>query len=569
MEGSDRAYGLLDDLAADAQDDDARLNIRLAEAWIDRMDGRAPKARDRIVKALEENPAANPELRAAAWIERLALTFFEIQRGDQTHEVVALLPNEAREHPLPIWISEISETFDESQGGDWRDAGRAFRAQKWSETGARVAGIVDKNADSRTNREGVALLLAGQFEPLDAPLAMRSDFFPELQGDASFQFALLRAADADLTPDYGREALRGLLLSEFAGSGKLDAARSLCRIDLGDSEGPVIEYEDHLLRYLDNEEQDPWMERAVSEVFFSPGIANLIDRQLADARGHLLFQLAQARYSFTENRIEALGQILDQVEADIAVLPESFWDGGTGRLLFLARVFRAKHLERSGRLDEAIAAYDQCLQTMDRFPGDWGIAGFDAAAARALVAAGREDPDELHTYLSVVRELGDPLVNPAYQADSINPALLNLDALEHGAVPEWLAPFISFSKATCYALLNRPYGAIEQLNRTKSLNPPEPLSARILLEEAANRSTLGQQTLAVPLLAQLSKMQLHPSQLSVAIKARAQAEREIGLIYSQEDRIRYLGGELFLPRRWASTLIEAPEFDLPAEPPLP
>jgi hypothetical protein len=124
-------------------------------------------------------------------------------------------------------------------------------------------------------------------------------------------------------------------------------------------------------------------------------------------------------------------------------------------------------MSAAGSGGSALAAYDGCLQVMNRFPGDWGFYAFDLLWARTLVEQGLGSPDELRSYLQIVRGLGDPLINPAHEEATVRAGLTSLTALDSHTTSAWLPPFVRYGRGVSLAQLERPYAALAMLRQAR------------------------------------------------------------------------------------------------------
>lgn len=526
-----------------------------------------------IARTQMERRDRNPR-RAAEWIERasaltggdgalvsatarehILLTFFDRRNVEAAAKLMEELPAEVMDSPLPVWIESLMDGNPQGPGPKWQDIGFELRRANWKDAARLLADWTREEPVSVPLRQGVALLLQGELEPLNALLHGSPPEYEALLAIPEMQFALLELSKRDLTAEMDRENLRGQLLLHWAKTGQREAARSLVARDLRDPEGSSLDYLDMLDRFLEPEELDQWMELAVGEILLSPRIVPLLDRHMLDTRAHLVFRLAKAKQELIEGNTEKLDDELLQIENDLALIPADFWDRETAKLLMLPRLFRAKYFERLGYWGSAMGAYEGCFEIIHRFPGEWGMYAFELAWARTLIAEGRGNPEELNFYLQLVRGLGDPLINPAHEESTVRAGLTNLTTLESQTLATWLPPFLRYARGVSLEQLDRPYASLAMLRQARAGEVPAGLKARVLVEEAAVRSSLGQYRLSVDLLTELCGLDLPPSALAVAIQNRAQAERQAGLIESQENRIRYLCHELGLPFQWSRTLI--------------
>lgn len=537
----------------DADTADA-LRIAIARTQLERLD-RNPRRAIEWIERASALASNDPELSPATSREQVLLYFFDRKNAESAAENMDDLPLEALNAPLFSWLGSLMDGDAAGPGPRWQRIGFEIRRRSWKDAAHEIADWTREDAASRPLRQGIALLLQGELEPLHSFLYGAPPEYEALLAIPEMQFALLELSKADLSPEMDKENLRGLLLLLWAKNGQREAARGLVARDLRDPEGSSLDYLDMLDRFLEPEELDQWMELAVGEILLSPRILPLLDRDMLDTRAHLVFRLAKAKHELIQGNTEALDDELLQIENDLVLIPPDFWDRETARLLMLPRLYRAKYYERLGYWGSAMGAYEGCFEIIHRYPGEWGMYAFELAWARTLVAEGRGNPEELNFYLQVIRGLGDPLINPAHEERTVRAGLTNLSTLESQTITTWLPPFLRYARGVSLEQLDRPYASLAMLRQARAGAVPLALKARVLVEEAAVRSTLGQYRLAVDLLTELCELELPPSALAVAIQVRAQAERQAGLIESQENRIRYLCHELQLPFPWSRTLI--------------
>ncbi|MBI3736057.1 hypothetical protein HY256_06055, partial [Candidatus Sumerlaeota bacterium] len=550
--------------------------IAATRAWIERLRVK-PRYSEQWLERTIALADPNSQEFTAAWHTRLLIALFEEKNPRKARAILEALPESAANHALVEWIRELLDSEDAKMTERWRKVVDGLRQRKWTSCADALSAAIAADPRSEINRRGAALLLRGGLQPIVSSTMEEPITYPELMNEQAFQQAMLLLCGGDLSADMGKDDLRGYLLLQWARAQQTDAARSLVLMDLSDPSGSSLDYMDILNRYLNAEEQDQWVDKAVGEILLWPRNAYLLNRHLSDAKGHLVLMLARAKHALIRGEIrggrekaENLESILGQIDDDLNLISPDFWNPETGRLLFLIRLYQAKLYERDGKWDFALAAYSQALDVLNRFPGDWEITAFDITAFKSLIEAGRADGDLLRLYLQTVAGMGDPLVNPPYAPDMAGTAAANIKTLEkHGvtdpARDRWLLPFLLYSAAGCQSLAGRPYEAIARLEAARRADPPEALLARILVEEAAVRATLRQHRMAARLLADLSALPLDPPRLAVAIKTRAQAESDAGMTASQSDRMRELAAELKLPAVWRRTILGEEDSRKPPE----
>lgn len=528
--------------------------IALARVQLERLD-RDPRRAIRWIERAAQLAGDDTDFHAALVREQALLFFFDRENVRATGELIDSLPNELANTPLITWIADLIEQGEDGPGPSWQRIGHELRRADWKDVAAEIADLAREDPTSTLLRGGIALLLTGEFEPLSALLDGSPPEYGALLAMPPMQQVLLELSRRDLSAEVDKHELRGLLLLLWAKSGERDAARSLVARDLRDPDGSSLDYLDMLERYLEPDELDQWMELAVGDILLSPRIVPLLDRHMLDTRAHLVFRLARAKHALIQGETGTLDSELLQIENDLVLISPQFWNRENARLLMLPRLYRAKYFERLGYWGSAMGAYEGCMEIIHRYPGDWGLFALELIWARTLVAEGRGNPEELNVYLQVIRGLGDPLVNPAHEEATVRAGLTNLTTLQKQTTTDWLPPFLRFARGVSLGQLERPYASLAMLRQARAGEVPNGLGARVLVEEAAVRSSLRQYRLAVDLLTELCGLDLDPASMTVAIQVRAQAEQQAGLVESQENRIRYLCHELKLPFDWSRTLI--------------
>lgn len=550
-----KARSLLADLW-DSQSFSAEDGFRIAamRAWLERKRGSERRAHQWLREAGHRARPGTYEANEL-WHARLMLTFFDDGDADEARRLIDAMPEDARGHPRVEWIRSLLQLDDRGLRNDWRKAGLAIRRGEWREAAEQVREFIASDPTYSLHREGVALILHGDFEPLDELLASAPVRYSELLNEFRFQEALIELSARDLTESITKKDLRDILLAHWAQDGKHEWARNLVLADLRDLDGSTFDYEDVLTRFLDPEEQEGWLLRSVHQIFLDPQVVPLLDRQMSDTRSHVIFSLARAKGAFIQDDVDQLGDVLAQLDRDFLIIPPSFWTPTTARFQMLMHLFRAKYFERKQQWDQALLGYSRCFLIINRYNIDWGILPFDLAVARETIERGQADTDLLRTYFQTLRGFGDPLVNPSHDPVTIRAGLTNLHTLRAFAPDAWARPLIEYQEGNALVVLGRPYRAIDLFRHARTLDPPRYLLARAMIDEAAVRSSLAQHGLAASLMEQMCGLGLEPPQLATAIRMRAQTERAAGLIESEEDRMRYLCRELRLPREWAATLI--------------
>lgn len=535
---------------ADARE---RARLLLARAWLERLTGSRDRC-ERLLQVASETPGLSEEERRQIWLERLMLAFAEREDRGRARGVILAMPQNAYEDPLSQWIERLIDAEPEDSARGWQRACVALRSRDFDRGVRQIRGLFQRAPGSRVHRGGAALAVLGGLEPLASVVSPSSRPLDPLLDHGDFQLALRSAAAGDPGPYATREEFRGTLILQWARRGAIEPARRLVEADLRDPEGPVIDYMDMIVRYLDPDEREPWVERAIGDVLLDAAVVPLLEEWMEDPRARVALELARCKTALSRVEIEPLRESLGRLDATIAELSEDFRREAP-ELLFYHALYRAKYEEIRGDWPAALAGYDDAAETMRSHPADWGVAAFDAAAARSLVETGAEEPERLGRHLELVREMGDPLVAPARDPERLDRGVSSLASQGESARGTWLEPAIALAAGASLAVVERPYQAVAYLSRGRALQPPPDLLARMLFEEAAARASLGQYRLAAELLAELCRLPLDPPRMTVAIKARADAEKESGFVFSREDRLRGLCAELRLPPAWVRALI--------------
>ncbi len=550
----------------------AGLSIAATLAWLPPLRFRSTSPDPWLERTIALADPASEEA-VSAWNLRLLLAAFEERDRKKARRVLESLSPEASQNPLVEWTRTLLQDSNRKSLDRWSAIVRNLRRKRWAKCADELFTAATSKTDSSLHREGVALLLRGAFEPINDVNETSGGPHPELAKEPLFQRAMLELAGRDLSPDFSKGDLRSMLLLHWARGLQLEAARNLALIDLSDPEGSSLDYADNLSRYLIAEEQDQWVDRALGGVLLSPRLSYLLSRQMSETRDHLVLTLARAKHALIggkwresvsaqkasekDSPADSLDLALKQLDEDLAIIPSDFWNDDTARLLYLTRLYKTKQYEASRKWDHTRAGYEQCVETMNRFPGDWEIIPFDLGAAQALLDAGESDPDGLGLMLATIRALGDPLINPPYAPDVVSVGLVNLKTMQKQyPAPSPFQPFLTHLLGVCLALSGQPYDAVAKFREARAMNPPTGLHARILMEEAATRNLLGQRRLCADLLATLCELPLNHPQRAAAIKARVQAEREAGLAPDADTRLRELAMQYALPREWTATLVD-------------
>jgi hypothetical protein len=532
--------------------------IGALRGWLERRRGRFEAADRRLEEVLNRLGADDDA--APLWLERLSIGLFERADKGEYWRVKGRAPAPLAERALVRWMEDLLERDDPFAVDYWRDLATAARARDWPRAAEAALRVVETDAASRFHRRGFALLLRGEFEPLAAvaPSFPLGSSMEALYEQPAFQEALLRLADADLDEDFTRAELRGQLLLRWAELNQRRAARALAAVDLRDPDGPTLDYLDMLDRFLDPEEQERWMERAVGDVFLDDDLAAMLEARMTDPRQRLVFRLAQAKDALIDGDARTLDAALVEIDLEIEAVEALEDDPVDARLLLLARLYAAKRDERRRDWDGARRGYDAAFEILDRHPRDWGVVAFDLSWARAALDFAPKDDELLHLYLQIGRGLGDPLVNPSHDEATLATGLSNIHTLRPFAEAEWIGLHLDYLEAGILFELGHVEEALLLAERAAAEAAPAELRRRAIFELAAIRGSLGQHRLAGLHLSDLADLKPAAPQLAATLAARAQAEVESGLAASLQGRLRELCRQYDLEERWARVLVDLP-----------
>jgi len=573
----DRANAVLKRLWSRERENPARaFSVALARAEFSRPFLFFNPAARWIDRALEMAPEGDASATYLVWQERALIAFCDRTSQRDTRRILEQVPLEMAGDPLLDWMATL---LTEGPGGErraWQKIGRDLRRANWHAAAGRIATVGRKYPESANTTQGLRLIAQGQFEPLATEGGDGSPKFAPLYAEPAFRAAMLDLAARPQAPGTYDFGLKGRLLTVWARNGEFGAARDLVHADLLAPDGSALDYPDMLSHYLATEEQERWMEEAVEDILLSEEVGPLLERDLASRENFSLklFTLARAKRALIEGEMgnvrDALGSLArgPSIGASSAAEPSQSSLGRfeytpasgslRARSRFLERLFWAKTYERSLSWTQTRNSYQSALQAIEDYPRDWDIAAFDLAWAMEMIEAGENNPDILKPLIQIIRGIGDPLINPSHSPPTLRAALSSLDAIAFlCGTADPLYPFIQFVRALCYAGLDNPYVALGHLRDLDSGGNSPGLRNRVLLEEAALRSSLAQEALASRILSDLCARELTPAELTVAIRTRADAEAEAGMLLNHENRLRFLIHEHGLPTRWARTLIPA------------
>ena len=496
---ADRARRLLDALWEGAPKGSRhRYLIAAVRARIDRGEKRWRKADRWLGRTLEAAPRESHE-ETAAWLERLAGAGFDARDLPLTRWILGGGPQSAADRPLVVWLTALLEAGDEQLLKQWLAIGGDVRAERYREAAHEVRRVLERDPSTTCSLVGMSLLAGGDLEPLGRVDGLGERHLNALMGQHEFQLAALAASRARaLEREFPPEEWRALLLSQWIREGNFEAARSLALEDMAQDGPQAFDYADMLENYLAVEEVDPWFEDAFTDVLLTPEVLPTLEERIGPARW-LPLQLAMAKSALVEGDLDRVQAALDRIrprlgDPDGVPLRFKSFMGAQHRVLF--RIFYAKVNERRGRWGDALEAYRAAAELMERTPANWDIAANEVAFAFDLIRTGRHDGDLLQSYLSLMRGLGDALINPAHDKRTIQAALHNLDTLGLVAPDPWIQPYLFYSRGVCHAQLGQHERALYFLRRARNLFGPMGLTQRILLEEAAQRDSLGQHALA-------------------------------------------------------------------------
>ena len=540
--------------------------IDTALGQLERMERDWRQADRWLARGIEAAPVSGPQ-NEALWLERLALAYFGAQDSALARWILEKMPGPVAQMPLPVWIAAQTQVKagNRQLERQWMAIGGAVR-QGQAPAAARLihealAGDAVSTPTLKGSFQGLSLLLNGDFEPLGAVSDLGQNHVDHLMGQPAFQLTLLKVSQMKNPPDGPPAAdLEGMLLMQWVRQGDFSSARQLVREMLETRPDQALpNFLDMMRQYLVIEESDRWQQRAVTDVLLQQDIADTLDDRYTSSSQRLTMRLAQVKKALVDGE-------LGQAQTRLAEARKLALHAQTGEVAesspfeqaqteFQLRLFQAKIHERKGDRTLAVNGYQTSLDLMREAPGNWEISPYEITVAIGLIqTAGAKDPDLLRSYLEVIRGMGDPLINPSRVTNTLEVALDNLQTLRRVAPDPWILPYLTYSQGMCYSLLDRPWQALDSLQRARQMNPPASLLQRILLEEAALHDSLGQHALAARLYRRISAMSLPISLRASAILAAIQAEQAGGVIQSPANRLREILKNDPMPPAWRDWL---------------
>lgn len=526
-----QARNRLLDLWDDAQPGSrVRLPIAVALGEIERKRGKISRAQRWLERAIEE---AGPESieAEALWLERAALAAFEAGSASSSAELLATMPAGVRAQPLSEWIAQLNApAVARPVAEGWREIGRWVRTGQSTHAVDTLYRIVALEGWTAPTLTGLQMTLEGEFEPLRRIQASEAYPAEPMLLDPGFIQLVLEAASRRELDGFSIDAVTNMLLFTWIEGGRLEAARSLVMLDL-DGAAVAMDYPMELRAFLMAEETDRWQELAVTKVLLSEGPEAVLERDLTQPAERLWLRLAQAKAAIIDGDARPAMTAVDDAQTQLNRI-------GGGRLTrqdivaarFWIELFHAKIFEQEGQWDAAIDSYRRSLLVMSLCPQNWDIAPFEVERMIELLGEGRADSDALVSYLRVMRGLGDPLVNPSHESDTVSAALENLNVLEQFLSEPWLKPHLAYARAMCLSVTGRNWEALYYLRAARGLNPHRALLQRILLEEAALRDSFDQHELAAGLLDGVLARAQSTSVRASAILARLQSRMGCGMV---------------------------------------
>lgn len=532
--------------------------LTMAWAHLDRSQGRWRPADQWIAHALQAATPGGPE-EEAAWLERLALAAFGAKDRPMANWIMEKMPGGLDKTPLASWTKQLMESGDTKSMRTWMEIGGDLRSRNEIAAAHLVAKALDESDPGTITLQGVSLILGGGFEPVGEAGDIGQRRIDTLMGLPEFQNALQGMMRRNLVGGPTPAELGSLLFGQWVRQGDFNSARQLVRETLKEPADLLPEYQEMLRRFLVLEETDRWLQRAVTDALLNKEIAETISERLTSPEDRLTLRLAQIKKALMEGEPQSAQAWLTDAQALEARVRASAGDAADdfdrSQTTFLTLLFKTKAAERNHRWTAAIQGYEDCRALIEKAPGSWEVSPFEVAFAAELLRLGSaRDPDLLNSYLTVLRGAGDPLINPSHDPSTIQVALSNLATLHRVAPEHWIQPYLSYAEGLYYSLSQQSWRALSLLERARGQNPPPALLQRILLEEAANRDTLGQHALAAGLYRQIYAMDGAAAQRAQAIQAAIQSETACGVIKSPNERLKEVLKDGRLPRKWREWL---------------
>ncbi len=524
-----------------------RLLAATALARLERTQGSAGRAADWLERASSSSIPNSIESRAIA-LEALAMAAFDARRPERIDWALRRLTPVDAQDEFPRWIQQLESPEREP----WLTIGGDIRAGRAEMAAGGLDRLTRQDGWTSVSLTGLGLLLDGQFEPIDNALRRRQPALERLLDHPSTHLALHRALDQDGYGSPAPEELGQILLDRMVRRGDLAGARALVLEDLK-RDPPLLDYAGMLARFLDPEENQPWMDLPVTGVLLTEGPAEILHGRMTEPREALVLRLAAVKAALIEGDLGVGRAWLLQAQATLAQLPPDrvgVQIEETSHLLALADLFDAKLSEQARDWSRALAAYRRSLALMEQVPNHWGALSFEVTAAAGLIEQGQTDPELLGSYLRLLRGLGDPTINPTRQSATIRNALDNLRILRREARAPWIEPWLAWGRGFCHSLLDEPALALYWLGRARQARPTPALLQRVLIEETAVRARIGQHALAARLSLDICGMNQPESNRAAALLDAIQSEIEAGMVAAPLERARQLCQEHAISRPW-------------------
>ncbi len=525
----------------------SRSRYQTAQAYcrIEQMAGRPRRADRWAGRALVAAPRGSEE-ELTAQSERLALACFDRRDLVLTRWLLRRFLDDGFESPLTQWVTKLWESADSPESRHWISIARDVRRGRTARAALNVRRAFDQDRVTTLSREGLALVLGGDLDPLAEGLAIDWNRTDELLADPNFQIALLKASRIGGVPDPAADDIRARLQIQWVREGNYGAARELTAEHLAQFESTGLDYLGVLRNYVAFEETEQWMKRAVTEVLLHPKVESKLLGRLTSPGEFRLLRLVKTKAALVGGDVEQAQAELEEAKRLSAA---SLADVGSSEHFLLA-LYQAKIHERRGTWDQARAAYRAALEQLEREPESWSGTAGELVKSIGLLASGSGDPEQLVSYLGTLRGLGDPLIDPAHDPRTLRVGIENIKTLLRFDPAPWLVPYLAHSLGACYASLDQAGPALTFFGQARRLEPPAPLLQRILTEEAALRESLGQHALATHLYGRVYRMDTSIAVRSQAVMAAIQAETYCGATLMPETRLMELQATLELPDPW-------------------
>ncbi len=545
--GRDRAaHAILKTLATRIDNSQAGLLADLALARFERERGHPGRAIRHLEYAVER-PGIAADLVEQIDAERVALIFFE-QR--EPREAVALAradrkgSSETEAGELGRWIAGLAPTHSSPECAAWQRAGAATRAGHHRQAAHALVPLFNANSISTGTLNGLGLLLGNGFEPLGQADGADQAHITGMLRQPLFQRALLFAAEylaAHVQGAAGAKAklsrgetpdaadLLGLLLQQWSDQGNLDAARELVRRDLRRGGGPLLNYADILEQTLTVEENAGWVRVLAGKVLFAPEVSDLLAKQLTSPQDALMLRLARVKADLIAGKRVDGAEIASGLRS---VELNQLAPAAREQARCLLPLLGAKAFEAQGQYENALPLYQDALAGLSPALEKWEEIAPELVKQIAVIRIGSSHREALASYLRVERGMGDALLSPSREADTLRIAATNFKTLLRYESEPAMQPFIWADLGIVASMGGQKQAALGYLRRAKRGAQLSPfLMQRILLEEAAVRDALDQHALAARLYGRIIAARELPDAVRVAaILAQTQAQRAAGEI---------------------------------------